>query len=127
MLLSEAMLRTIYARTTDPRDKAYALLGLSRDGSEVVPIPNYRQDPVDVFTAISRYMIVTQGLTSLILLGGSRHDRDNVPTWLPCTYTEDQEASPLSYRRRHFSGRPPHFHCLRQLLTLHPSLCRLVE
>ena len=34
---------------SDDRDKIYALLGLSADGADIVPTPNYRQPSIKVY------------------------------------------------------------------------------
>ena len=39
--LLEAMIKTRNCLSTDNRDKIYALLGLTTDGAELVPVPNY--------------------------------------------------------------------------------------
>lgn len=90
MLLSEALIRTRYARATDLRDKVYAMLALSRDGPQVVPTPNYAQEPVEVFKAASRNMIVTQGQTALILLAGRRPFPYHSPSWIPLWVSQDK-------------------------------------
>jgi hypothetical protein len=45
---------------TDPRDKAYALLGLASDGQGLVPAPNYRQSVHSVLEDLIRAMLMSQ-------------------------------------------------------------------
>ena len=82
MLLSESLLRSRMALATDPRDKVYALLSLTLDGSGVVPTPNYRQDVQDVFLETSRAMVVNQGQTAIMLLAKRNQTRTSwAPSW----------------------------------------------
>jgi hypothetical protein len=60
MLLSTAMIRTLHTKATLKRDRIYALLGITRDGAETVPTPNYVQRDAQVFDAILKHMIVEQ-------------------------------------------------------------------
>ena len=83
MLHSEAVLRTYHSNATDPRDKVYALLALTRNGSEVVPIPNYLQPALDLFQQVAAYSIEQQGLNSWILLAGRSQQVEHAPSWLP--------------------------------------------
>jgi hypothetical protein len=50
------MIHSMHSLASDDRDKIYALLGLSADGADIVPTPNYRQPSTrvyfDVFKAI---------------------------------------------------------------------------
>jgi hypothetical protein len=47
--LANALGDTIYNLSTDPRDKIYGIMGLCRDGAELVPTPNYTQAPEKVY------------------------------------------------------------------------------
>lgn len=87
MLLSTAMIRTLHAKATLKRDKIYALLGMTRDGSETVSTPNYVQDDTTVFNSVLEHMIVEQGQLDLMLLGGLARKREPPPSWLP-TWTD---------------------------------------
>lgn len=83
MLLSEALIYTNSLKATDSRDKIYALLGLTLDGSDVVPTPSYDTDAIEVFRQTSSFMIQEEGQTSLILLAGRRQNCSDLPSWLP--------------------------------------------
>ena len=88
MLLVEALLASSNAGATDPRDKIYALLGLTRDGTQLVPLPNYAQPVSDVFLEVTQKMVIQERLDSLILLARSCNSlssqRDtSVPSWVP--------------------------------------------
>jgi hypothetical protein len=83
MLLSVAMVRALNTKATLNRDKIYALLGLTRDGADIVPTPNYEQDDATVFDTVLRHMIIAQGQLSLVFLAGVKRARGNSPSWLP--------------------------------------------
>jgi hypothetical protein len=70
MLLSTAIMGTLYTKATLKRDRVYALLGITRDGAEVVPTPNYVQSDGVVFGSIVMHMIVVQGQLDLMFLAG---------------------------------------------------------
>lgn len=55
--LIEAIQWSHYALATDPRDKIYALLGLTSDGPRLVPMPNYKQTLEQVLEDLTRAMV----------------------------------------------------------------------
>ncbi len=59
MTLIEAMQCSRYALATDPKDKIYALLGLTSDGSRLVPMPNYRKAHKQIFYDLFKAMLLT--------------------------------------------------------------------
>ncbi|KAK4570367.1 hypothetical protein LTR86_002447 [Recurvomyces mirabilis] len=93
--LSTALLANRHRTATDERDVIYALLGLTRDGADLLPIPNYMQSVADIFTKTTRSMILRQGQEVLIMLAGARRRRHtwsldecklrdaNLPSWVP--------------------------------------------
>ena len=81
MLLSEALVRSRWSLATNPRDKIYALRSMTRDGEDIVPNPNYKQSPRNVFKDVTRSMITNQGQHAIMLLAGQRHNAQ--PSWLP--------------------------------------------
>jgi hypothetical protein len=83
MLLSAAMVRSLHTKATLDKDKIYALLGLTRDGTETVPTPNYFQDDATVFDTVLKHMIIAQGQLTLIFLAGVKRARGIPPSWLP--------------------------------------------
>ncbi|KAK4501054.1 hypothetical protein PRZ48_006860 [Zasmidium cellare] len=88
MLLSEALVRTFPLKATDPIDKVYAILGLTLDGPDAVPTPNYTQDPSEVFRQVFEFIIATEGQTSMLLLAGKRQDIHGIPSWLPWLHSD---------------------------------------
>lgn len=83
MLLIQALVDSRRSVATEPRDKIYALLGLTRDGSEVVPVPHYENPDTDVYIGVARHMIVTQGHTASMLLAARTEHRTGLPSWVP--------------------------------------------
>lgn len=84
MLLSEALLRTRTARATDPRDKLYAILGLTIDGNEVIPIPNYVASHQQILEQANQYMVADEGQGNLMLVGAycpADTRRASNPSW----------------------------------------------
>ncbi|KAI1759160.1 HET-domain-containing protein [Hypoxylon sp. FL1150] len=57
MTLLEALLRSRYSLATNPRDKIYAMLGLTRDGQDLVPTPTYTETVEEVFRQLSMAFI----------------------------------------------------------------------
>lgn len=83
MLLMQALLDSRRSLATEPRDKIYALLGLTRDGGEVVPAPHYTCSDEHIYIDVARHFIVKQGHTAAIMLAARTEDRDGLPSWAP--------------------------------------------
>jgi len=82
--LAEALVRSRNFLTTDPRDSIYALLGLTSDGNDLIPMPNYVEPLEDVFLRAAWNMVALQGHTSLILLARRRASSSPLlPSWVP--------------------------------------------
>ncbi|KAK5120826.1 hypothetical protein LTR85_005893 [Meristemomyces frigidus] len=83
MLLSEALVRSKDSLATDPRDKIYAMLGLTLDGAEIVPTPNYIQSSKEAFLQATVGMVVTQGQSAIMLLARGNTTENHRPSWVP--------------------------------------------
>ncbi|KAL1393241.1 heterokaryon incompatibility protein-domain-containing protein [Phyllosticta capitalensis] len=88
--LVHALLDSRYSWATVPRDKIFALLDLTRDGSEVVPAPYYTGLDATIFLSVTCYFIAKQAHTVVILLAARTTDRSRLPysnqlmpSWLP--------------------------------------------
>lgn len=83
--LLEALFESRNSLSTDPRDKIYALLGLSSDGDGIVPSPNYYQPWELVYAQAAENIIAGQGKIGAILLAGYKNSKGsvNLPTWVP--------------------------------------------
>ncbi|KAK5715263.1 hypothetical protein LTR17_016864 [Elasticomyces elasticus] len=94
MLLCEAMLRTVQCEASDQRDKVYALLGMTLDGADVVPLPDYAQPAELVLRRVTEIMIAREGLTATMLLARGRVLSKSTPTWLPDWLSLPRELPP---------------------------------
>lgn len=83
MLLLQALLDSRSSLATEPKDKVYALLGLTRDGGEVVPAPNYTCSDFNVYIDVARHFVARQGHTAAVLLAARTEDRADLPSWVP--------------------------------------------
>ncbi|KAK3621362.1 hypothetical protein LTR56_015633 [Elasticomyces elasticus] len=82
MTLASALLSTRTSLATDSRDAIFALLGLTCDGSDLVPMPNYVEPVEDIFVRTSWNMMKGQGQIALLLLA-RRSRRCSLPSWVP--------------------------------------------
>ena len=84
MLLSEALVLSRRSLATNPRDKIYALLALTLDGAEVVPMPSYSQTVEHVFINATRTIAAKEGQTAITLLTArSNSIGRKMPSWVP--------------------------------------------
>ncbi|RDW69850.1 hypothetical protein BP6252_08870 [Coleophoma cylindrospora] len=68
MCLFDALVMSRHSLATDPRDKVYALLGMTSDGSNLVPLPMYTR-PVDkIFHGVTNEMTKSQQPRNILLL-----------------------------------------------------------
>ncbi|KAH8769701.1 hypothetical protein BGZ57DRAFT_442839 [Hyaloscypha finlandica] len=84
--LLDAMRWSHNTLATDPRDKIYALLGLCHDGTQFVPIPNYRQSANQMLLDMTRNMITLTRSLDMICLRGTRilpKGSPKTPSWVP--------------------------------------------
>ncbi|KAK5697888.1 hypothetical protein LTR97_006847 [Elasticomyces elasticus] len=90
--LAWALVYTRRSRVTDARDAIYSLLGLTSDGIDMVPTPNYVESAADVFAMTSRTIMKQQNQVVLLLLarrnevvsdGESTVTPLKLPSWVP--------------------------------------------
>jgi hypothetical protein len=80
----DALRRTRSSLATDPRDKIFALLGLTFDGNYFVPEPSYMDSVSQSFTDLVTALI--QGgecLDFIYLRSGNRKVDGELPSWVP--------------------------------------------
>jgi hypothetical protein len=84
-----------YRRSTDPRDKIYALLGLMGDPMSDLLLPDYSKSVSEVYSNVARYLI-TQ-IKSLDPICGQQIQgrRGELPSWVP-DFELDQDMAPSS-------------------------------
>jgi hypothetical protein len=68
MTLLQALIASRYSLATDPRDKVYALLGLTRDGNDLVPMPSYTESVEKLFRRSSLAIRRSQKRTNILIL-----------------------------------------------------------
>lgn len=68
MSLFDALIASRYSLATDPRDKVYALLGLTNDGSNLVPLPTYTSSVEKVFHDLTAAIIRSRQRSNVLLL-----------------------------------------------------------
>jgi hypothetical protein len=70
MSLFDALIMSRYSLATDPRDKIYALLGMTCDGSNLVPLPTYgaASELPTVFHDLTNAIIKSQQPSNILLL-----------------------------------------------------------
>jgi len=79
----EAIYRSRYALSTDPKDKIYGLLGLLYDGGAFIPEPNYSQSVEETYIGLSKALIRKGFLLDLIYLRTShRRISDSLLLWM---------------------------------------------
>ena len=82
--LLDALRRTRSSLATDPRDKVFALLGLTFDGRHFVPEPNYIDSVSTSFTDFATALIRSiEGLDFIYLRSANRKLDDKLPSWVP--------------------------------------------
>jgi hypothetical protein len=71
--LVKALVASRESKASDVRDRVYGLLGLTSDGSNLVPLPNYNLPPKDVFVELARNLWITKGhiYPSMLLIRSS--------------------------------------------------------
>lgn len=79
----EALYRTLHARSTDPKDKLYALLGLVHDGFQLIGLPNYFFTKEEVYQNFATELL-KQGysLDLLTLKSATRSINADLPSWV---------------------------------------------
>ncbi|TVY26239.1 Heterokaryon incompatibility protein 6,OR allele [Lachnellula hyalina] len=80
--LNEALQWSHYAQATDPRDKIYALLGLTSDGFKIIPMPNYKQPLEQIHENMTKAMFVMERSLESICMRGLGCHEDSQPSWV---------------------------------------------
>lgn len=81
--LLEALSRSHYALSMDPKDKIYGLLGLAYDGAVFIPEPNYSQLVEETYTDFLKALIKKGFSLNLIYLRTSHRGISNsLPLWV---------------------------------------------
>ena len=83
--LLDALYYTRSSLSTDPRDKIFALLGLTFDGRHFVPEPNYMGSVADTFTDFATSLVLSgEPVDFIYLRSASRGAAEgDLPSWVP--------------------------------------------
>lgn len=82
--LLEALKRSFEALFTQPRDKVFALLGVSYDSDLYLPAPNYRQSDAEICMGMTISVTsTTSSLDFVVMLGSGIDNMLDLPTWCP--------------------------------------------
>ncbi|KAH9215257.1 hypothetical protein DL95DRAFT_388777 [Leptodontidium sp. 2 PMI_412] len=76
MSLYEAIMQSRYSLAKDERDKVYALLGLTSDGSDLIPTPTYTESIEQIWLNLTKAIIQSRRQTNVLLLS----------RWAPLAY-----------------------------------------
>ena len=82
----DALHRSNTSLSTDPRDKLYALLGLTFDGRHFIPEPNYMSETTQIFTEFTTALIAGGEPLDFIYLRSAKRKVsffNNLPSWVP--------------------------------------------
>lgn len=80
----EALYRSRSSLSTNPRDKLFAILGLSYNGKNFIPEPNYMYSPEVIFTEFMSALIKSPAPLDYIYLKSARRRNSNkLPSWVP--------------------------------------------
>ena len=95
--LVTTILSSYESLATEPRDKIFALLGVSLDGQELVPTPNYLQPVDSILKDLTRALIRMNGRLDVILLNKHKQVspilREGLPSWSPDWLAEDLDTA----------------------------------
>jgi len=71
-------------RTTDPRDKVFALLGLATDDSSGTLLPDYAKSWEEVYIETARHIIKRNRTLTILSMAGAFSERSTeLPSWVP--------------------------------------------
>jgi hypothetical protein len=95
--LSTMLGRTSIFQATDPRDKVYALLGVTTNIPTQALLPDYGKSVEQVYTDVAQYFITNGESFFTMKYAGVGHGRaiEGLPSWVPDWTLIDSYPSPL--------------------------------
>lgn len=90
-LLLEALQSRRRAICTDPRDKVFALVGISKDNAQGTPVPSngphlqldYSKTVVEVYKEVVRHLINRMGNLDVLAACQYKRELKGLPSWAP--------------------------------------------
>ncbi|RDW82330.1 hypothetical protein BP6252_03442 [Coleophoma cylindrospora] len=121
-----AMLVSNKTMSTDPRDKIFALLGLTNDGPRLVPNPNYKDSLQRILSDLTKSMIVTGRCLDLICIRSLNPPAvENMPSWVPPWFMNPDFSfwsKPMTILENRLLAERPRFQQVPIFKTSHSSL-----
>ena len=74
--------RARFYQSSDPRDKIFAVAGMSQSSLEACLVPNYGKTTAEVYTEVAKFLLEDTGLMFLSDVQG-RPRLPNLPSWVP--------------------------------------------
>ena len=74
---------TRQCKSTDPRDKVFALLNMSTERDEPTLAPDYALSPKDVFASVARFFITRDKNLDVLCHAQAAPSAYDVPSWVP--------------------------------------------
>ncbi len=81
--LLELVVNNRFAKCSDPRDRIFALLGISRGTALSDLPPDYTETVVETYLRAARYFIATGDGAALLNQATTLHRKHNIPSWVP--------------------------------------------
>lgn len=76
--------RDRHAQATDPRNRIYGLLGLSKEAKTANLNPNYAESLRDLFLRTTKYFARNTSVPLLLESAGICAAEPDMPSWVPC-------------------------------------------
>jgi hypothetical protein len=109
--VSADLVQQFLGNSTDPRDKVFAVLAMTPEGSEETIAPDYRQSTRGVFLSVARFLILHHQSLDVLCHYQGKSSQYNLPLWAP-DWTMNRVAktlAPPSVSQKYYTadgGRP---------------------
>nr|OQO16477.1 hypothetical protein B0A51_13963 [Rachicladosporium sp. CCFEE 5018] len=82
--LLDLLSTTLVSAVSDPRDKVYAIVGLSDDEDKFIEMIDYKKSVADVYLDVAEYYL-THGVLDLLNFAGDHawYNERSLPSWVP--------------------------------------------
>jgi Heterokaryon incompatibility protein (HET) len=121
--LLQALISSRRSLATDPRDKIYALLDLTSDGTELVPTPNYTQPIEAVYSDLTKSLLRKRDNIPCLLLAKRGSDMSRIsPSWAPDWKNLNGDLAPWIVETAKYLELLGYTHLPRQPIVVGPGL-----